>query len=202
MRNSMARSHSWSARHWGWGAVLAIAGSCWCGCSRTPSPKKTDVANAGIPAACSSNNECPASVGPCTSSRCDHGRCILSTAPAGTRCPLELAFAQRQADLVSSELNEYGVCCESSCMPRLLCMQHCGEKLAKAIRPTVPTYPCADTRDCTPLNLDSAAVARAEAGLAHCLIECGFPTPEALVSEPPKRVPDPRPPQPVPPEPE
>ena len=81
-------------------------------------------------------------------------------------------------------------------MPRLLCMQRCGEKLAKAIRPTVPTYACSDTRDCTPLNLDSAAVARAEAGLAHCLIECGFPTPETLVSEPPKRVPDPRPPQP------
>jgi hypothetical protein len=101
-------------------------------------------------------------------------------------------MTERQADLVPSELNELGVCYETQCMPRLLCMQHCSEQVAKAVSFAVKVSRCADVRDCSPVTPEPVAVQQAETHLQTCLRTCGFAAPDKLVVEPPKRVPDPR----------
>lgn len=110
------------------------------------------------------------------------------------RCALDLIWAQRQADLVPSELNEYGVMYESACIPRPLCMQRCSAQLAKTIAPSIQVLPCTDARDCSPPVLNAHTLKAAEAGLASCHLRCGFPTPQMAFTAEPQRVPDPRPP--------
>jgi hypothetical protein len=184
------------------GALTVTFGCLYWGCSRTPTNTQSSASNAATPAACSSNKDCAATKSQCVPAQCDRGVCSIGHSPKGARCQLDLVMAERQADLVPSELNELGVCYDSLCMPRLLCMQHCGEQIAKALSPSVKVSNCTDERDCSPVTPDPAALQRAEAGLQGCLSTCGFATPEQLVTEPPKRVPDPRPVPSAEPEPE
>src|SRR5512145_210936 len=161
MRTTMGRLRSCLPFARGCTPVRLAIGLALAGCSRSPPITNTLPLTEGVTATCSSDRACPAST-ECVISRCERGTCAAISASPGSRCSLNVAFAQRQADLVPSELNEYGVCYESHCMPRMLCMQHCGEKLTKAIRPSLQASACSDERDCSPLKLDPSALARAE----------------------------------------
>ena len=187
-----------------WQCLITLpmtVGSIGSGCTSSTQSKSSQQSSSQLVGDgivnCRSDKDCSLNEEICTLSVCSAGHCQRLPTPRAARCALDTTVAIRQADLFSSELNEYGVCYDAICMPRALCMQRCGEKLAKAIEPTVKQYPCADSRDCISQELDSDALARAESGLRECFTDCGFPTPEDLVRTPPKRVPDPRPPQPV-----
>jgi hypothetical protein len=130
-------------------------------------------------AGCQSAADCPAPDQLCARAACVQGTCQLQPSEPPTRCPLTLEWAQRQADLHSIDMHEKGVCRKYTCMPRLLCMQRCGDELAQSIAPSLPVVSCPEGEcDKTP---DPNAVAKAKEGLRECLFECGFPQ-----VEPPK----------------
>lgn len=164
--------------------VVALLFELAIGCRQTEAPSEPQsVQKPGPATQCATADDCSAPSGQCTATYCREGRCIEDEAPPNTRCGLTAEYALLQGNRSWPERNQLGICEHNECIPRLLCMRRCGERLGNTIAEGPPSQlgRCAGQPKC---EVEPELVDEAAAGILTCAISCGFNTPEIDVRQP------------------
>lgn len=166
-------------------AVGALVCTIIVSCHQTEAPSQPESVQQPDPAAqCATAENCPLPSSQCTATYCREGRCIEDEAPPNSRCGLTAEYALLQGNRSWPERNELGICEHNECIPRLLCMRRCGERLGNTLAEGPPSQlgRCAGQPKC---EVEPQLVDEAAAGILACAIGCGFGTPEIDVREQP-----------------
>lgn len=174
----------WPGSRWAaaLGLTVATCGlAAGCRGSEAPSPPQPQMQPTPAPQ-CDVSDDCPMPSSQCTAMYCREGRCVEDEAPPKSRCGLSAKYALTQGNRAWHARNDLGICVHNECIPRLLCMRRCGERLGNTLAEGPPSQlgRCAGQPKC---DVDPLLVDEAVAGILDCAIGCGFPTPEIDVRD-------------------